>query len=319
MRAYAANRFGDIGELQLKELPKPVPAADQILVEVKAAAVNPADLKVLAHRDGGSFLHASAFPLMLGYDYSGVVVEVGAEASPHQVGDEVYGFLPYARRNRAGSFAEFVAVGAGTAAKKPTNLTHAEAAAAATSVATAYQALRDKARLAAGQHVLINGASGGVGSYAVQLAKAMGAEVSATASASKLEHVTRLGATTVYDYKATPLAQLAAKFDVVLDVAATSGYGTCARLLNKGGTYVTLLPSAGVFLGMARALFSSKRCRFVIVQSIAADFTDIAGYFEAGKLVSAVDSTYPFAELPAALARMQSGEARGKIAITINR
>ena len=167
---------------------------------MRAAAVNPADLKVLAHRGGGSFLHASRFPLILGFDFSGVVAEVGAAAGPHAIGDEVFGFLPYARSTRGGSFGEYVAVGADTVGPRPRSISHEQAAAAATSAATALQALR-KGKLAAGQTVLINGASGGVGSYAVQIAKILGATVIATCSASKIDHVKALGATRVYDYK----------------------------------------------------------------------------------------------------------------------
>lgn len=317
MRAYASDKFGDIADLRLRDLPKPTPAATQILVEVRAAAVNPADLKVLGHKDGGSFLHAASFPLILGYDFSGVVREVGAASAPHAVGDEVFGFLPYARSTRGGTYAEFVTVGAGAAAKKSAAVTHEQAAAAATSAVTALQALRDKGRLAAGQRVLVNGGSGGVGSYAVQIAKALGATVHATCSAGKMAYVAEVGADRVIDYKATPLGALAETYDVVLDVASTSGYGACAHLLNPGGAFITLLPSPGLILSMARTLFSSRRCAFVMVKPVAADFAQISAWFDEGKLRPQVDSTFPLIDLPRALEHMQSGGVRGKIAITI--
>ena len=317
MRAYASDKFGDISDLRLQDVPKPTPAADQILVEVRAAALNPADLKVLRHKNGGSFLHAASFPLILGYDFSGVVREVGSAGAPHAVGDEVYGFLPYARSTRGGTYAEFVAVGAGAAAKKSAAITHEQAAAAATSATTALQALRDKGRLASGQRVLVNGASGGVGSYAVQVAKALGATVHATCSAGKMAHVIATGADQVIDYKATPLDELAETYDVVFDVASTSDYGTCAHLLNPGGTFITLLPSPGLFLSMARTLFSSRRCGFVMVKPVAADFAQISTWFDEGKLVPQVDSSFPLADLPRALEHLHSGGVRGKIAITL--
>jgi NADPH:quinone reductase-like Zn-dependent oxidoreductase len=316
MRAFAADEFGEISGLSLRDLPKPTPAPDQLLVQVRAAAVNPADLKVLRHKDGGSFLHASVFPLVLGYDFSGVVVEVGSAAGKHAVGDEVYGFLPYARGTTQGSYSEFIAVGADTAGPKPKSITHEQAAAAATSAATALQALR-KGKLAAGQRVLVNGAAGGVGSYAVQIAKAMGAQVSGTASASKVAHVTALGVERVYDYKATPLAAITEKFHVVFDCASTSSFGTCAALLEPGGAYVSLLPGPGAFLGVARSWFSSKRAAFIICKSVAADLAEIGAWFDAGKLTSAVDASYPLAELPAALERFAAGDVRGKIAVTV--
>jgi len=317
MRAFASDKFGEIAQLTLREVEKPTAGERQVVVNVRAAAVNPADLKVLGHRDGGSFLHASKFPLMLGYDYSGVVTEVGVDSSMYKVGDEIYGFLPYARSTANGTFAEFVAVGEATAGPKPRKISHEQAAAAATSAATALQGLR-KAKLAAGHTVLINGASGGVGSYVIQIAKTLGATVIATASGSKVDYVKGLGADRVYDYKTTPLRDIAERFEVVFDVASTSSFGTCSPLLKRGGSYVALLPGPGLFLGMMRALFSSKRCTFIVVKPIAADFAQLATWFDEGKLKPILDAIYPLAELPAALERQRIGDIRGKLAITID-
>ncbi|HEX7604307.1 MAG TPA: NAD(P)-dependent alcohol dehydrogenase [Polyangiaceae bacterium] len=319
MRAYATDRHGDIQDLKLRDdIAKPTPAPSELLVKVKAASVSPADLKVLTGRDGGGFLHASKFPLILGFDFSGVVVEVGSAAAGRAVGDEVFGFLPYARSTRGGTFAEYVAVAADSVGTKPKTLSHEAAAAAATSTATALQALRDKGKLVAGQTVLINGASGGVGSYAVQVAKALGATVVATASAAKAEHVKSLGADRVIDYKATPLSEIKERFNVVLDVASTSSFGVCAPLLEASGTYVSLLPSPSLFLGMGRALFSSKHCTFVVVKPLTSDFDQVAAWFDEGKLKPILDTTYPLADLPKALERLRAGDVRGKIAITVD-
>lgn len=317
MRAYASDRFGEIAELTLRDVPKPSPGPHELLVEVRAAAINPADLKVLGHRDGGSFLHASSFPLILGYDFSGVVAEIGSAVSGRAVGDVVFGFLPYARSTRGGTFAEYVAVSADAVGTKPKTLSHEQAAAAATAAATALQALRDKGKLVAGQSVLVNGGSGGVGSIAVQIAKCLGATVAATASAAKADYVEGLGAARVYDYKTTPMSQIDGKFNVVFDVASTSSYGACAHLLEPNGTYVALLPSPSLFLGMGRALFSSKHCTFVVVKPVATDFAQIAAWFDEGKLLPNLDTAYPLAELPKALERQRVGDVRGKLAITI--
>jgi NADPH:quinone reductase-like Zn-dependent oxidoreductase len=314
MRAYASDKFGTVGDLRIMDVPKPVPTATELLIEVRAAAVNPADLKVLEHRDGGSFLHASKFPLILGYDFSGVVVE--APGGSHAVGDEVFGFLPYARGTKNGTYAEFVAVGATTVGKKPKAISHEAAAAAATSAATALQGLR-KGRIASGHAVLVNGASGGVGSYAVQIAKCLGATVTATCSAAKTAFVKAQGADKMIDYKTTPLGALEERFDIVFDVASSSGFGTCAKLLKPGGGYVALLPSPSLFFGMARAVFSSKRCGFIVVKPVAADFEELAAWFAEGKLKPLVDASYPLAELPVALERQRAGDIRGKLAITI--
>jgi NADPH:quinone reductase-like Zn-dependent oxidoreductase len=317
MRAFASDKFGEIAQLTLREVDKPTAGEGQVVVNVRAAAVNPADLKVLGHRDGGSFLHASKFPLILGYDYSGVVTEVGVDSKVYKVGDEVYGFLPYARSTTAGTFAEYVAVSEAAAGPKPKQLSHEQAAASATSAATALQGLH-KAKIATGHTVLINGASGGVGSYAVQVAKTLGATVIATASGGKVDYVKGLGADRVYDYKTTPLREITERFDVVFDVASTSSFGTCLPLLKSGGCYVALLPGPGLFLGIARSWFTSKRCTFIVVKPIAADFAQLATWFDEGKLKPILDASYPLAELPTAIERQRIGDIRGKLAITID-
>ncbi len=318
MRAYAIERRGTIADLRVMELPRPVPAANELLVRVRAAALNPADLKVLAGRDGGGFLHATNFPFALGFDFSGVVESVGAAATGYVAGDEVFGFLPYARSTRGGSFAEYLAVAADSVGKKPKMLSHEEAASAATAAMTALCALREKGRLAAGQTVLINGASGGVGSYAVQIARNLGANVLAIASAAKADAVKSLGASQVYDYKATPISEIKTQVEMVLDVASNSTFGACLHLLKPGGSYVSLLPSPAMFLGMARALFSSRRCAFVMVKPHASDFAEIARWFDEGKLKPMLERSYPFNELPIALERLQRGDVRGKLALTVD-
>lgn len=327
MRAYAADRHGDLSELRLRDLPTPRPGPRELLVHVKAAAINPADLKVLARRDGGWFLRAPGFPLVLGFDFSGTVVERGAAAGPaHPIGDEVYGFLPYSPLTRGGTFAEYVAVDAAIVGRKPRALSHEQAAAAATSAVSALQALRDRGRLAAGQAVLINGASGGVGSYAVRLAKVLGASVVATASAAKLDYVRRLGADRAVDYRTTRLAELRGvgvpgargqRFSVILDIASTSSFAEAAPMLAEGGAYVGFLPSMRLALDLARGVLSSKRCTFLVVRPAAGDFEQLARWFDDGKLAPVLDRVYPLAELPAALAHQRTGAVRGKLAITI--
>ena len=318
MRAYAIDRRGTISDLRVRDFPKPVPAANELLVSVRAAALNPADLKVLAGRDGGGFLHAANFPFVLGFDFSGVVESIGASATGFAAGDEVFGFLPYARSTRSGAYAEYLTVSADAVGKKPKGLSHEEAASSATAAVTALCALREKGRLAAGQTVLINGASGGVGSFAVQIARNLGANVLAIASAAKADAVKSLGASQVFVYKTTPISEIKSQLELVVDVAANSSYGACLHLLKPGGAYVSLLPSPALFLGMARALFSSRRCSFVMVKPRASEFAEIARWFDAGTLKPMLDRAYPFNELPIALERLQRGDVRGKLALTID-
>ncbi|MFA9469141.1 MAG: NAD(P)-dependent alcohol dehydrogenase, partial [Deltaproteobacteria bacterium] len=206
MRAALLDRNGPLESIRIGEIDAPTMGKDEILVRVRAAATNAADAKVVTGKDGGAFLHAKNFPTTFGFDFSGVVEAVGGHVRGRAVGDEVFGFLAYARSNKQGSFAELVSVKSDSVGDKPSNISHEEAAAAATAGSTALQALEEKGRLRSGQKVLVNGASGGVGSYAVQIASLLGAEVWGTASAAKADFVKDLGAARVVDYKTTRLA-----------------------------------------------------------------------------------------------------------------
>lgn len=318
MRAAILDGNGPIESVRVGELELPPMGKDEILVRVRAAATNPADMKVVTGKDGGGFLHAKNFPMTFGFDFSGVVEAVGANVRGRSVGDEVFGFLAYARSTKQGSFAEFVSVKPDTVGDKPPNVTHEEAAAAATTGSTALQALEEKGRLRSGQRVVVNGASGGVGSYAVQIASQLGAEVWGTASGAKVDFVKDLGAARVIDYSSGPLASVGEKFDVVLDAASKSSFQEVRSILEPGGTYVTLLPSLGFLAGILMTLFSRKSCRTVVVKSRTADLNRLAGWLAEGKLDASVDSTFPLSEIHAALAAQRAGHARGKLAVTIN-
>jgi NADPH:quinone reductase-like Zn-dependent oxidoreductase len=317
MRAAILDRNGSIDSLRIGELDPPQVGPDTILVRVHAAALNPADPKVVTGKDGGGFLHAKNFPTAIGFDFSGVVEEAGANVRGRSVGDEVFGFLAYARSNKQGSFAELVAVSPETVGTKPPGVTHEDAAATATVGSTALQALRDKGRLKAGQRVLVNGASGGVGSHAVQIARQLGAEVWGTASAAKADFVWSLGASQVIDHKRTPLGSIDAKFDLVLDAASKSSFHEASGMLNRGGAYVTLLASPSLLTGMLSSVFSSKRCGVIVVKSRTADLDQLAEWLAAGQLNASVDQTFALSDISAALKAMEAGRAPGKIAVRI--
>ncbi len=318
MRGVILQENGPIDTLGLGEIAAPVSTSDEILVRVHAAAVNPADVKVVTGEGGAGFIHAMRFPMAVGFDFSGVVEHVGPEVTSRAVGDEVFGHLAYSRSTRQGSFAEFVAVKPASVGIKPSSVSHEDAAAAATVGCTALQALRDKGGLKSGQRVLINGASGGVGSYAVQIARLLGAEVWGTASAAKADFVRGLGAAEVIDYRSTPLVSLGETFDVLLDAAAMSSFADTRHLLNRGGAYVTLLPSLSLFGGMMLSLFNNKRCTFVTVQSRAADLDQLGAWMATGDLDASVERTYSLSEVGDALAALQSGAVQGKLAIRVN-
>ena len=318
MRAAILDKYGAIESLRIGEIEPPKVTDSTILVRVCAASINPADLKVICGKDGGGFLHAKNFPTAIGFDFSGVVEQVGANAQGRAVGDEVFGHLPYSPSTKQGSFAELVAVKPNAVGIKPPGLRHEDAAAAATVGCTALQGLRDRGRLKSGQRVFVNGASGGVGSYAVQIAAALGADVAGSASAAKASFVHSLGVEHVIDYRETPLSSLNETFDVFLDAAATSSFGEAKGLLNRGGAYVTLLPSASLIGAMVLSLFSSKRCGFVTVQSRAADLEQLAAWIVSGALKTSVEETFPLSDIHTALSALDSGRVRGKLAVRID-
>jgi NADPH:quinone reductase-like Zn-dependent oxidoreductase len=233
------------------------------------------------------------------------------------VGDEVFGHLAYSPFTKQGSFAEYVVVEPDRVGRKPPDVTHEQAAAAATTGCTALQALRDRGRLRAGGRVLVNGASGGVGSYAVQIAQLLGAEAWGTASAAKANFVRGLGATEVLDYRQTPIEEIDETFDVVFDAAATSSFGRTKHLLARGGAYVTTLPSLRFFGGVLASLLSSRRCSYVTVQSKSADLEQLGSWIASGELDPSLEETYPFQEVTTALAALESGRVRGKVALQI--
>ena len=314
MKAWSIQQYGSIEDLQLLDHEPPVPNHDEILIAVKSAALNPADIKVLTGRDGGRFLHAKNFPLVLGFDYSGVVESVGSEIKSLQKGEEVFGFLPYSTKNRQGSLAEYVVVRPENVGLKPVGVSHEEAASASTVACTALQALRDRGKLSSGQRVLVNGASGGVGAYAVQMAKNAGAEVVGTASERNLDFVRSMGADHVVDYRAEPIGQLKGPFHIFLDASATSSYSECLSILQ--GTYVTLLPSLSLIAGMLQSLFSVNRCTFVGVRPRASDLNTIGKDLDAGRLKAPISRKYPMSEAPKAFQYLYEGDKPGKVVLS---
>lgn len=317
MRAAILRKNGPTDSVEVGQMAAPAQRRDEVLVRVHAAAVNPADLKVCSGTDGGAFIHSKKFPMAIGYDFSGVVEKVGVAVVGRRVGDPVFGHLPYAMSTRQGSFADYVAVKPDEIGVKPEALSDLDAAASATAGCTALQALRDKGRLESGQRVLVNGASGGVGSFAVQIARLLGAEVWATASAKKAEFVRSLGATEVIDYRSTPMASIGQTFDLVLDAASMSSYAEVEPLLARGGGYLTLLPSGSLVAGMARSLVARKRCTFVAVKSRAADLDQLGSWLAAGQLSASVHATFDLAAITDALAKLASGSVQGKVAVRV--
>ena len=317
MRAVVIDQYGSISDVKISDIEKPTAGEGEILVNVKGASVNPADLKVISGKDGGKFLHAKISPIVLGFDFSGVVTETGSGTTDFKPGDEVFGFLPYSSKNRQGSFAEYLTIDQKMVALKPKNVSFAEAASSATTGLTALQGLRKKGRIKPGSRLLVNGASGGVGSYAVQIGKADGAEVWGRCSSGSAEFVKSIGADKVIDYKTTAIGDIGEKFDIVFDTGVSSSYGECKNILADGGVYITLIPSLGLVTGMIQSIFSSKSCRILLVAAKRSDLSDVSDLIESGKIKTPIDSTFPMDDFESALRKLETGGLKGKVALTV--
>ncbi|MEP6518233.1 NAD(P)-dependent alcohol dehydrogenase [Microcoleus vaginatus] len=314
MKAVAFDRYGSAEELQYRELEKPIAKSNELLLRVRASSVNPVDWKI---RKGHlQLLTGYNFPRIVGSDISGVVVEVGREVTKFQPGDEVYTFL---NPMSGGACAEYAAVPESDAAIKPKNITHAEAAAVPIAGLTALQSLRDLGQIQAGNKVLINGASGGVGTFSVQFAKAMNAEVTGVCSAKNRELVKSLGADFVLDYEEIDFTQQTDKYDIILDAVGTRTFAECEKVLQAEGIYISTLPSFENLAPMLTSWFiSDKKAKFILANANPSDLGALRELIESDKVEPIVDRTYSLAEVAAAHAYSETGRAIGKIAIVID-
>jgi NADPH:quinone reductase-like Zn-dependent oxidoreductase len=315
IRALAIDRYGDLDRFKLVDMPTPEPGAGEVRIRVYNAALNPADIKVATGKL--KFLHARNFPMVLGYDFSGTVEAVGRGVTQIAAGTDVFGFLPYGPKNRRGAFAEAVIARADELAAKPREVSHAQAAAAATPGLTSIQALRDFGRLRAGMQVLVTGGSGGVGSVAVGVAKKLGGKVTAIASGRGLPLCREMGADEVIDRTREDVtATSKGPFDVVFDAAAAFRWRQWRSHLNRGGTYITTIPSMTFALDKLSSLLTDSRCSFVNVKCKPADLRTLAEWLSEGLRVP-VDRSIPLLEVPENLARLARGEVLGRVVVEI--
>ena len=324
MRAIVQDAYGSTDVLRLAEIDKPDIAANEVLVKVRAAGLDRGTWHLLTGRPYLMRLIGFGFRRpknpVPGLDVAGVVVAVGAEVTRFQVGDEVFGIA-------RGSFAEYAAAREDKLAHKPTNLSFEQAAVVPISASTALQGLRDAGRVEAGQKVLVIGASGGVGTYAVQLAKAFGAEVTGVCSTAKVDLVRSLGADRVIDYTREDFADGVEHHDLILDIGGNSSLSRLRRALTPTGTLVIVGGEEGGKLtgGFGRSLRAPVLSRFVgqrltmLASKEHHTYLDaLRPLIEAGQVTPAVDKTYPLAEVPDAMRHLEAGHARGKIAITMS-
>lgn len=313
MKAAVIDEFGPSAALQIRDIPKPSIESGQILVEVYAASVNPIDWKIGAGLMGDRY--GDEFPMVLGLDASGIVVEVGTQVTEFAVGDEVYARSD----NGAGKcYAEYVALNPRTVAAKPAGLSHVEAAAMPLAALTPLVGLRDCGNLKAGDRVLIIGASGGVGVFAVQIAKIMGADVTAVCSTGNIDLVRELGADRVIDYTETDVLQAGEKYDIIYDTVGSQDAGPARGALSDGGVYMTLVPVPGIdFFIPGQTDRVDGAGYFVAWTPHAADLRILSGWAEAGKLRPVIDREYALNDIRLAHERSQTLRARGKIVMRV--
>ena len=323
MRAIVQSRYGTAPEkvLRLGQIAQPGVAADEVLVRVRAAGVDRGTWHLMVGQPYLMRLLGFGFrgpknPVP-GLDVAGTVVAAGAGVTRFRAGDEVSGIA-------AGSFAEYAAARAGKLARKPAGLNFEQAAAVAVSGLAALQGLRDAGHIQAGQKVLVIGASGGVGTYAVQLAKAFGAEVTGVCSTAKAGLVRSIGADHVIDYTREDFADGRQRYDLILDIGGNSPLSRLRRALTAKGTLVIAGGEGGKWTGVGRqlralalSLLVRQRLTTYISRHRQADLETLRRLIEAGQLTPVIGRTYPLSDAPAAIRHLAEGHAQGKIAITI--
>jgi NADPH:quinone reductase-like Zn-dependent oxidoreductase len=316
MKAFIYERYGPPETLRMAEVDTPAPNANEVLVKVLAASVNAADWHVLRGRP--LFSRATLGWLrpkhkILGVDIAGQVEAVGPDVTRFQPGDEVYANL---LDHGFGGFADYVSVPVNVMSLKPANLSFEEAAAVPMAAVTALQGLRHHGELRPTQQILINGATGGVGSFAVQLAKAAGAEVTAVTSTPNLELVRSLGADHVIDYTTTDLVRGGRRYDLILDTVGNRSVPELRRALAPGGkAAVTGFTSMRRLLGVS--LRGGKDIAQVQAHVTTKDLELLSALIEDGKLRPQIDRRYPFADIPAAVAYLEQGRARAKVVVRV--
>ena len=324
MKAIRCTRYGPPDVLQLQDVEKPVPGDGRVLVEVRAASVNPSDWHSVhggIARVFGNGLRKPKDP-RVGTDIAGQVEAVGARVSRFKPGDEVFGACP-------GGLAEYATAREDRLAFKPADVSFEQAAAVPVAATTALQGLRDKGKIRAGQRVLVNGASGGVGTFAVQIAKSFGTEVTGVCSPRNLDAARSIGADHVIDYTREDFARNGQQYDLIFDVVGNHSVSAYKRALTPGGSCVIAgfgFPSLSLarllgqlILGPVRSRMGDKKVGFMgIAKFNPKDLDYLGGLLDAGKVVPVIDRRYPLRETAEAFRYLGEGHARGKVVVTVD-
>lgn len=312
MKAIIINGFNESEKLTYVELPVPVIKADEVLVQVKALSVNPVDVQT--HRGTGiAGRLKDQLPVILGWDISGVITAVGDDVKEFKVGDEVFGMVNFPGHGKA--YAEYVAAPAAHLALKPANVSHEAAAATTLAALTAYQALLHQGKLGKGQKVLITAAAGGVGHFAVQIAKQLGAYVIGTSSAANKDYILSIGADEHIDYKSQQEDEIIKDADLVMDNVRSQDFAATIRTVKKGGTYIKI-PNGIPEPMQQLAKENDVNAFFYLVQSNGADMKVLADWLGKGILKPNLN-LYDFSQMELAHQQQLEGRTRGKIVVSI--
>ena len=314
MKAIVYERYGSPDVLEVRDIEVPSVSDGGVLVRIRAASANPYDWHFMR---GKPLLMRLLFGLFkpkahgLGADLAGEVEAVGKDVTRFRLGDAVFG-------EGAGAFAEYASVPERTLALKPASLTFEQAAAVPMAGLTALQSLRDGGKIQAGQKVLILGASGGVGTFAVQIAKSFGAEVTGVCSTKNVEMVRSIGADHVVDYTCEDFTRGDVRYDLMLDTIGNRSLRECRRVLTPKAVYVSISGAMAHLLGTSILKpFVSQDIEIPVAKRNKADLEILSGLIEVGKVTPVIDRTYPLNEVPAAIRYLETGHARGKIVITV--
>ena len=323
MKAVVYCDYGPPEVLRLEDVARPIPSDNQVLLKVRAASVNPLDWHYMRGTPYIARVMGMGFrkPKLtrLGKDVAGRVEAVGRNVTRWKPGDEVFG-------SAHGAFAEYAVASERVLARKPANLTFAQAAALPIAAITALQGLRDKGKLQRGQTVLINGASGGVGTYAVQIARSFGAHVTGVCSTRNVEMVRSLGAEQVIDYTKQDFTRLGQRYDLILDNVGNQSLSACRRALQPKGRYVMVGGQPGNWLSpLDRALgttvlswFVSQDMGLMMAAMTGEDLSVLRDLAQAGTITPVIDKTFPLSQVPEAVRYLETGHARGKVVIVVS-
>lgn len=314
MQAIIVTEPGPVAHLQYTTVPQPEAGPGEVLIQVKAISINPVDIKT---REGYGVYGRlkEQRPLIIGWDISGIVTAVGPGGTRFKTGDEVFGMINFPGHGQA--YAQYVVAPESHLALKPGNISHEEAAATTLAALTAYQVLTQAVTLQPGQKILIHAAAGGVGHYAVQIAKLLGAYVYGTASGYNEAFVQSLGADVFIDYTREDFEQKATGMDIILDTLAGDTLRRSFSSVKDGGTIITIpsgVPTDISGLGKDRNIHT----KFVLVQSSGADMQQIAAWLQQGRLKATVSHIFPFTQIREAHTQVATGKTRGKVVVVID-